>query len=108
MSDELTSKEKEKEKNKPPSGSGYYAAIVGIFFLFALISSFWVTIDLLTRQWLIRIWLFFVAVSLLFWGINRINKENSRPDATVGQDTINLVNGVMSSTIALLALLFGK
>jgi high-affinity Fe2+/Pb2+ permease len=90
----------------PPRGSGYYAVIVGLFFLFALIISFWVTIDLLTRQWLMRIWLLFVSTSLFLWGINRITK--SRPDATIGQDTINLVNGIFSSTIALLALLFGK
>lgn len=90
-----------------PQGSGYYAVAAGMLFVCALLGSFFTTVDLLTRQWLIRVWLLFVAVSLLYWGLNRINKTTST-DMTVGQDTISFVNGVVSTTIALLALLFAK
>ena len=92
--------------DNPPKGSGYFAAIVGVIFLCAFIGSFFGALDQLSRQWLMRAWLVFVAAILILWGVNRIKK--GRPDATVGQDTINLVNGVISSTIALLALLLGK
>jgi hypothetical protein len=90
----------------PPKGSGYYAAIVGTLFLLILIGTFWLDVNHLSREWLIRVWLGFVSASLLYWGINRI--RTGRSDPTVGQDTINLVNGVISSTIALLALILPK
>jgi hypothetical protein len=90
----------------PPKGSGCYAALMGILFLVALALSFKISVDLWTRQWLVRTWLAFVSVTLLFWGINRIN--TGRRDWTVGQDTINLVNALIATTIALVALLFSK
>ena len=89
-----------------PKGSGYYAAIVGAAFFLALVGTFWIDVVHLSREWLIRIWLGFVAISLLYWGVNRIRTGVSDP--TVGQDTINLVNGAISSTIALLALILAK
>lgn len=89
-----------------PKGSGYYAFIVGILFLLAVVGSFFSGDQDPFELWLIRAWLVFVASGLLYWGRNRVQTGNN--DLTVGQETINMVNGLFGSTIALLALLFGK
>lgn len=98
---------KPKDERKP-KGSGYFAAVVGALYLVAFISSFYIALYQfsLPRQWLLRIWLLFVACSLLWWGVDRVKK--GRPDSTIGQDTIALVNSIVSSTIALIALLLAK
>lgn len=94
-------------KEQPPKGSGCYAAAVGLLFAGGLVASFFVSVDNAIFLWLLRAWLFIVAVTLMLWGVNRI--KNGRPDYfTIGQDTINMVNGIVASTIALLALMFGK
>ena len=89
-----------------PKGSGYYAVIVGILFLLAVVGSFLSGEQDQFKLWLIRAWLVFVAGGLLYWGWNRV--KTGSQDLTVGQETINMANGLFGTTIALLALLFGK
>ena len=86
-----------------PSGSGYFAAICGGLFVVAFIGSFFVSVDRLSPEWIVRAWLLFVAAVLSWWGVNRI--LTGKADRTVGQDTINLVIGVVGATVALLGLL---
>ena len=89
-----------------PKGSGYFAVICGSLFLLAFIGSFWRTIANISPEWIMRMWLMFVAAILLWWGINRIQK--GRPDRTVGQHTIDLIIGIVAATFALLSFLKGK
>ena len=89
-----------------PKGSGYFAVLCGILFVLAFVASFFVRIDQLSPDHIIRGWLFFVAAILIWWGGNRL--RTGRPDPTVGQDTINLVIALVGTTVALLGLLKGK
>src|SRR5919106_4058893 len=101
MTETKTEDDSKPKDERKPKGSGYFAAVVGAAYFFAFIGSFCVTLDKLTlsSQWLLRTWLVFVAISLLWWGVVRAIK--GRPDSTIGQDTIRLVNSIVSSTIAL-------
>jgi hypothetical protein len=69
----------------------------------AFVGSFFRSISEVTPEAIMRAWLLFITVVLLWWGINRI--QTGRPDRTVGQDTINLVVGLVGATVALLGLL---
>ena len=89
-----------------PKGSGWYALVVGLLFIGGVFGSFFTDVEKPLFLWLIRAWLFFAGGSLAYWGSVRI--KNGSADMTVGQDTINMVNGVFASTIPLLALMFGK
>jgi hypothetical protein len=86
-----------------PRGSGYFAALCGALFGVAFVGSFFRSISEVTPEAIMRAWLLFITVVLLWWGINRI--QTGRPDRTVGQDTINLVVGLVGATVALLGLL---
>ncbi|MER9069210.1 MULTISPECIES: hypothetical protein [unclassified Mesorhizobium] len=86
-----------------PIGSGVFAAVCGILFFLAFVGSFWVNVEQLTPDRLIRAWFLFVAAVLVWWGTNRM--WGGRRDLTVGQETINLVVGIVAATIALLSLL---
>jgi len=86
-----------------PKGSGYFAALCGVLFMFAFVGSFFVRVNQLSPDWIMRAWLLFVAAILIWWGGNRVWK--GRPDPTVGQDTINLVIALVGTTVALLGLL---
>jgi len=87
-----------------PRGSGIFATIFGVLFLVIAVVSLSPRVDLraVCPYTLLRIWLFFGAVTLLAWGINRITKGS--PDYTVGQSTINFVVGFIGATIAILTL----
>ena len=89
-----------------PKGSGYFAAICGVLFIVALVGSFFVKVDQLSPDWIIRGWLLFVAATLIWWGVNRV--RTGRPDPTVGQATINLVIALVGATVALLGLLLKR
>jgi len=90
-----------------PKGSGFYSAAVGLLFLGGVIASFFVSFAKPPIiVWLFRLWLIFVSGTLLYWGQNRV--RTGKKDMTIGQDTISMVNGIFASTIALLALMFGK
>jgi hypothetical protein len=91
-------------EQQPPRGSGYYAVIIGVLFILACVGSSPSVIAKVTPGLLMRAWLVFVSATLILWGSNRIRR--GRKDWTVGQDTITLVNGLITSTIALFALLF--
>jgi high-affinity Fe2+/Pb2+ permease len=91
---------------RKPAGSGYFAAICGALFAFAFAGSFFVDLDQVSPTLVMRAWFLFVAAVLLWWGINRA--RTGRPDATVGQDTINLVLAIAGSSIALLGLLLKR
>jgi len=96
------------EKGKEPKGSGYYSVAVGLLFLGGMVASFIIDFEKTTSTvslMLLRVWLTFVAATLLYWGSNRIKTGSS--DWTIGQGTIGMVNGVFASTIAILALMFG-
>jgi hypothetical protein len=86
-----------------PKGSGYFAALCGGIFFAAFLGSFWVTLDQLSPEWIMRAWFLFVGGILTWWGARRI--QTGRPDPTVGQDTINLVIGLVAASVALLGLL---
>lgn len=104
-SERMSNEPEIKPEKKRPRGSGYYTVAVGLIFISGGVASFSVDSDQF-HLWLMRAWILFVVFTLMFWGIDRI--RNSREDMTIGQDTINMVNGVLVSTIALLALMFGK
>jgi len=87
-----------------PRGSGYFAVICSAVLLAALWSSFYVDLANIPREWLVRAWLFFAALVLLYWGGHRI-ADGEKGDTRVGQDTINLVIGILGATVALLELL---
>ena len=95
---------KPKDERKP-TGSGYFAALCGALFVLAFVASFFVTIEQLSPERIIRAWLLFVAAILIWWGFNRV--RTGRPDPTVGQDTINLVIALVGATVALLGLFKG-
>jgi hypothetical protein len=86
-----------------PKGFDYFAALCGVLFMLACVGSFVVSVDQLSKDWIMRTWLLFVASILIGWGINRI--RTGRPDPTVGQDTINLVIAPAGTTFALIGLL---
>ena len=86
-----------------PRGSGYFAALCGVLFVLAFIGSFFVTVQQLSPEWIMRAWFLFIASVLIWWGANRA--LTGRPDRTVGQDTINLVIAIVGASIALLGLL---
>ncbi|HJU75875.1 MAG TPA: hypothetical protein VJ717_19190 [Gemmatimonadaceae bacterium] len=88
---------------RKPQGSGYFAAFCGAFFLVAFLSSFFIRVDELSPDWIMRGWLLFVAAILMWWGRNRV--RTGRPDRTVGQDTINLVIALVGTSVAILGLL---
>jgi hypothetical protein len=91
-------------------GSGLFAAFVGVVFLAALIVSFSTGLhfDQIPPLEIVRAWFCFVAAVLIFWGVNRVLKANKKADdrknLTVGQETINLVIGIVAATFALLEL----
>ena len=86
-----------------PKGSGYFAALCGVLFMLAFVGSFFVRIDQLSPDWIMRAWLLFVAAILIWWGSNRVRTGQSDP--TVGQDTINLVIALVGTSAAPLGLL---
>ena len=86
-----------------PKGSGYFAAFCGVFFMVAFVGSFFVSVDQLSPEWIMRVWFLFVAAILIFWGCNRV--RTGRADLTVGQETINLVIALVGASVALLGLL---
>jgi hypothetical protein len=86
-----------------PRGSGYFAMGWGVVFFLLIIGSFFVRVDELSPDWIMRVWFLLVGVILILWGINRV--KTGRDDRTIGQNTINLVIGIVGATIALLALL---
>jgi len=85
-----------------PKGSGYFAAFCGMLFMLMFIGSFYVSVDHLSADWIMRGWLLFVTLVLIGWGLNRVR---GRSDLTVGQATINLVIALVGTTVALLGLL---
>jgi high-affinity Fe2+/Pb2+ permease len=87
-----------------PVGSGYFAAVGGVVLLAVFIFSYFVSIDKLPPEWILRTWLLFVAVILITWGVRRVAKGNKQ-DFTIGQETINFVIGVLGATFVLMALL---
>ena len=87
-----------------PIGSGVFAAICGGVLLIAAICSFFVSVDRIPPEYIIRAWLFFVAGVLIVWGMIRISTANKK-DWRIGQETINFVIGVLGATFVLLALL---
>jgi hypothetical protein len=89
-----------------PTGSGYFALTSGVVFLGAFAGSFAVSVKDLSPDSIARAWFLVVAAVLIWWGGNRI--RTGRSDRTVGQDTINLVLGIVGVTIALLGFLKGK
>jgi hypothetical protein len=91
------------EPKLKPKGSGYFAALCGVLFTLAFVGSFFVRVDQLSPDWIMRAWLFFVAAILIWWGSNRV--WTGRRDPTVGQDTIHLVIALVGTTVALLGLL---
>lgn len=86
-----------------PKGSGYFAALCGALFMVAFVGSFFVGVDQLSPDWIMRSWFLFVAAILIWWGGNRV--RTGRPDPTVGQDTINLVIALVGTSVALIGLL---
>jgi hypothetical protein len=85
-----------------PKGSGYFAALCGVLFMLAFVGSFFVRLDQLSPDRIMRAWLLFVAAILIWWGSNRV--RTGRSDPTVGQDTIHLVIALVGATVALLGL----
>ena len=74
--------------------------------MFAVIGSFFVSVDQLSPEWIMRAWFLFVAVVLLWWGGNRL--RTGADDPTVGQNTINFVIAIVGASVALLGLLKGR
>ncbi|GAB3374098.1 hypothetical protein GCM10027431_26370 [Lysobacter rhizosphaerae] len=93
------------QTGKKPKGSGYFAIVCGLLFLAAFISSLYFDnfVGGLTQERVMGAWFAAVSAILLWWGVIRV--RTGRPDMTIGQDTINFVIGVISVTIALLALM---
>jgi hypothetical protein len=79
-----------------PVGSGYFAAVSGVVLLVAFICSYFVPIDKLPPEWILRMWLLFVAAILITWGVRRVARGNKQ-DLTIGQETINFVIGVLGA-----------
>jgi hypothetical protein len=86
-----------------PVGSGYFALTFGIIFTIALIGSFWIDLTKVNPRVVIRLWLTFVAATLIIWGFVRV-KNGTPGDRRVGQDTINFVVALIGTTIILLEL----
>lgn len=86
-----------------PKGSGYFAAVCGLIFLCAFVGSFFVDVQQLTPERILRTWFAFVAAILIWWGARRV--QTGSQDCTVGQDTINFVVSIVGATVAILALL---
>jgi hypothetical protein len=87
-----------------PRGSGIFATIFGVVFLVVAVASLSPRVHLraVCPYTLLKVWLFFGAVTLLAWGINRTAKGSA--DYTVGQSTINFVVGFIGATIAIFTL----
>jgi hypothetical protein len=85
-----------------PRGSGIFSAIFGALFVAALVASYAVDLRKVCPYTLFRLWLAFVAVTLLWWGINRIVRGDQ--SYRVGQDTINFVVGLIGASVAIFTL----
>jgi hypothetical protein len=86
-----------------PKGSGVFSVVFGLLFVLAFLVSFWVDdVTQLPPEWIVRVWMLFVATVLISWGANRI--KTGTPGRTVGQETINFVVSLIGVTFALIAL----
>jgi hypothetical protein len=89
-----------------PVGSGYFALAWGSLLLLALAASFFVRLTSIDPYILLQCWLAFAAIILVVWGANRV-RNGDKADRKIGQDTINLVVGIVAATAALIALVKG-
>ncbi|MDZ4709400.1 MAG: hypothetical protein SH818_13460 [Saprospiraceae bacterium] len=89
-----------------PKGSGFFATFCGVIFACAFVGSFFIDVQQLTPERIMRTWFLFIAAILIGWGWNRIRTGSQ--EWTVGQDTINFVISLVGATIALLAFLKGS
>lgn len=85
-----------------PRGSGILASVFGALFVAALVASYVVDLRNLCPYTLFRLWLAFVAGTLLWWGINRIVRGDQ--SYRVGQDTINFVVALVAASVAIFTL----
>jgi hypothetical protein len=96
-------KETERRMSEPkPTGSGWFSLVAGVIFLVVLLASAFTNLREVCPYTLFQAWLLFSALTLIAWGVNRV--RTGRPEATIGQNTINFVVGLIAATIALFTL----
>jgi hypothetical protein len=87
-----------------PAGSGYFAVFCGLLFIVALVVLRRISIESFDPEVILQVWLAFMALLLISWGLNRAMTTANRR-WIVGQDTINWLVGILAATFVLMALL---
>jgi hypothetical protein len=87
-----------------PVGSGYFALVSGVLFLFAFIGSFFIDRAKLDPYVALQVWLVFSAAILVVWGGVRVRTGNGS-DYRIGQETLNFVVAIAAATFAIIALI---
>ena len=89
-----------------PKGSGWFSIVFGLAFLLTFLGSSRYDYTKIAPQDLFESWLLFIALVLIFWGIDRV--KHGQNSLRIGQPTINFIVAIMGITFALLALILDK
>ncbi len=86
-----------------PAGSGWFSLLIGVLFLACvLIFVVWrIDPESFTGGQLLAAWTTFAGLILVAWGARRILATAKKNDPTIGQNTINLVVGILAVTFTI-------